>query len=131
MFLYCEKQLLASLYVFVCRFVIVAPISWISLKAPIGDFSKNLLGKTSFVKIGSKVSRCLLEDLSMLQCIRRHYVAITALPSKESESGCLCSRKVINITRTRHNVTYNVPCRLVLNLPAVELVTFVHCIYQH
>ena len=97
----------------------------------LGTLLKNLFGKPSFVKIGPKVSRCLLEDLSMLQCIRPHYVAIKALPFKEDESGCLCSRRVIRIMRTPHNVTYNVPCRLVLNWPAVDLLTFVHCIYQH
>jgi hypothetical protein len=67
----------------------------------------------------------------MLQCIRRYYKAIKVLPSKEAESIRLYSLRGINITRTRRNVTYNVPCRLVLNWPAVELVTFVHCIYQH
>jgi hypothetical protein len=67
----------------------------------------------------------------MLQCIRRYYVAIKTLPSKEAESGCLCSRRGINISRTRHNVTYNVPCRLVLNWQAVDLLTFIHIIYQH
>jgi hypothetical protein len=101
------------------------------MKSYIGDFRENLLGKPSFVKIGPKISRCLLEDLRMLQCIRRHYKTIKVLPSKEAESDCLCSRRGINITRTRHNVTYDVLCRLILNWPAVELVTFVHCIYQH
>jgi hypothetical protein len=73
MLFYCrEKQLLASLYVLVCRFVGVAAMSWISFKAYIGFFRENLLGKRSFVKIGPKLSRCLLDDLSMLQCIRRH-----------------------------------------------------------
>jgi len=58
MLLYCcEKHLLASLYVFVCRFVSVAAILWISLKADIGFFLENLLGKPSFVKIGPKLSR--------------------------------------------------------------------------
>ena len=52
------------------------------------------------------------------------------LYSKEEESGFLCSRRGINITRTRHTITYNVPCRLVINWPAMELLTFVHCIYQ-
>ena len=77
MLLYClEKHLLASLYLFVCRFVIVAAISWISLKGYFGDFLESLLGKRSFVKIRPKLSRCLLEELSMLQCIRLHYIAI-------------------------------------------------------
>ena len=71
MLLYCrEKHLVASLYVFVCRFVSVVAISWISLKAYFGDVHESLLEKPSFVKIGPKISRCLLEDLSMLQCIR-------------------------------------------------------------
>ena len=34
------------------------------------------------------------------------------------------------IMQTRHNVTYYLPCGLVLNWPAVDLLTFVHCIYQ-
>ena len=132
MLLYCrEKHLLAPLYLFVCRFVGVADISWISLTALFGVFRENLLGKRSFVKIRPKLSRCLLEDLSMLHCIRLHYIAIKALPSKEAESDCLCSGRGINITRTRHNVMYYVPFRLVLNWPAVELVTFVNCTYQH
>ena len=80
MVLYCrEKQLLASLYVFVCRFVSLAAISWISLKRYIGDFRESLFGKRIFVKIGPKLSRCLLEDLSMFQCIRQHYIAIKKL----------------------------------------------------
>ena len=71
MLLYChEKHLLTSLYVFVCRFISVPPISWISLKAYVGDFRENLLRTPSFVKIGPKLSHCLLEDLSMLHCIR-------------------------------------------------------------
>jgi len=37
----------------------------------------------------------------------------------------------IYFKQTRHNVTYNLPCPLVLNCPAVDLLTFVHCIYQH
>ena len=110
-----EERLLVSLYLFVCRFVCLAPITRISLTAYIGDFSENLLGKSNFAKIMPKLSRCLLEDLSLLQCIRRYYMAINALPSKETEPCCLCSRRGINITRTRHNVTYNVLCRLVLN----------------
>jgi len=49
MLLYCrENQLLASLYVFVCPFVSVAPISWNSMKAYIGDFRENQFGKTQF-----------------------------------------------------------------------------------
>ena len=54
------------------------------LRAHTGDFRENLLGKSSFVKIGQKVSRCFLEDLSMLQCIRRHYIVICmhCLPEK-------------------------------------------------
>ena len=53
MLLFCrEKHLLASLYVFVRRFVSVAVIAWISLKAHIGFFLENLLGKLGFVKIG-------------------------------------------------------------------------------
>jgi len=79
-----EERLLVSLYLFACRFVGVAPISWISLKVYIGDFRENHLGKPSFVKIVPKLSRCLLEDLSMLQCNRRHYMAINALPSKDA-----------------------------------------------
>jgi len=110
-----EERLLVSLYLFVCYFVSVAPISRISLTAYIGDFRENLLGKPNFVKIVPKLSRCLLENLSMLQCIGRHYMAINALPSEEDLSGILWRRRGINITRTRHNVTYNVPCRLVLN----------------
>jgi len=89
------------------------------------------LGKSNFAKIVPKLSRCLLEDLSLLQCIRRHYMAINALPSKEAEPSCLCRRFGINIPRTRHNVTYNVLCRLVINWPVVELVTSVYFIYQH
>jgi hypothetical protein len=41
----------------------------------IGELRENLLGNPSFVKIGPKLSRCLLDDPSMLQCIRRHYIA--------------------------------------------------------
>ena len=67
----------------------------------------------------------------MLQCIRRHCMAINALPLEETESGCLCSRRGISIKRTRHNFTYNVPYRLVLDWPVVGLVTSVYCIYQH
>ena len=78
-----------------------------------------------------KLSRSLLLDLSILQCIRWHYMAINALPSKEAESRCLCSRRGINIMRTRHNFTYNVPYRLVLNWSVLELVTSVYNIYQH
>ena len=117
MLLFClEKHLLASLYVFVCRFFFsVAVISWISLKAHIGFYLENLLGKHSFVKIGPKLSRSLLEDLSMIQCIRRHYIAIKKLPFIEAESDCLCSGRGINVTRTHHNVMYNVPFCLVLN----------------
>jgi len=92
---------------------------------------ENLLGTHSFVRIVLNLSRCLLEDLSLLQCIRRHYMAINALPSKEAEPDYLCSQMGIDITRTRHNVTYNVLCRLVLNWPVVELVTSVYSIYQH
>jgi len=83
-----EERLLVSLYLFACRFVGVAPISWISLKVYIGDFRENLLGKSSFVKIVPKLSRSLLEYLNMLQCIQRQYMTINALPSKEAESGC-------------------------------------------
>jgi len=55
MLLYCrETDLLSPLYVFVCRFFSVAPISCISLKSYIGDFRENLLGKPSLVKIGPK-----------------------------------------------------------------------------
>jgi len=50
-----EERLLVYLYLFVCRFFNVAPISWISLKAYIGDFRENLLGRPSFVKIGPKL----------------------------------------------------------------------------
>jgi len=64
-------------------------------------------------------------------CIRWHYIAVKALPSKEAESGFLCSRSGINITRKRHNITYNVTCRLVINWPMLDLVTFAHSIYQH
>ena len=59
------------------------------------------------------------------------YRHIHALSSREAESDCLCSRRGRNIMRTRHSVTYNVLCHLVLNWPGVELVTFVCCIYQH
>jgi len=43
-----EVLLLVSLYLFACRFVSVAPISWISLKAYIGGFLENLLGNPIF-----------------------------------------------------------------------------------
>jgi hypothetical protein len=77
---YCrEKQLLVSLYVFVCRFVSVAPILWISLIGYIWELHDYLLGKPSLVKISPKFSLCLLEDLSVIQGIRRHYIAIKAL----------------------------------------------------
>ena len=49
-----EERQLISLYLFACRFVSVAPISWISLKAYIGGFRENLLGNPIFVKIVSK-----------------------------------------------------------------------------
>jgi hypothetical protein len=71
MHLYCrEKHLLDPLYVFVCPFVSVASILWIPMKAHVEDFRENVLEIPSFVKIGPKESRCLLEDLSVLQCIR-------------------------------------------------------------
>ena len=89
-----EERLLVSLYLFACRFVNLAPISSISLKEYIRDFRENLFVKRSFVKIVQKLSRCLLEDLSTLQCIRRHCMAINALPSQEEESGCLCRKEV-------------------------------------
>jgi len=50
-----EKRLLASLYVFICIFVSVAPISRISVKGYLGDFHGNLLGIPIFVKIGPKM----------------------------------------------------------------------------
>ena len=126
-----EERQLVSLYLFACRFVSVAPISWISLKAYIGGFHENLLGKSSFVKIVSKLSRSLLLDLSILQCIRWHYMTTNALPFKEADSVSLCSQRGINITRMCHNVTYYVPYRLLLNWPVVELVTSVCSICQH
>ena len=126
-----EERLLISLYLFVCRFVSVAPISRISLKAYIGGFLENLLGNPIFVKIVLKLLRCLLDDQSMLQYIRQYYMVINALPLKEAESSCLCSRRLINITRSRHSVTYNVLCCLVLNWAVVEPVTSVYSIYQH
>jgi hypothetical protein len=72
----CEKRLLSSLYLFDCLTTSIAPISRIAVKGHIGDFSENLLGRPSLVKMGPKLSRNLLEDLSVLQCIRRHYIAI-------------------------------------------------------
>jgi hypothetical protein len=117
-----EGLLLVSLYLFACRFVSVAPISWISLKAYIGGFRENLFGNSIFFKIVPKLLRCLLDDQSMLQYFRRRYMVINALFFKEAQSSCLCSRSGINITRTRHNVTYNVACRLVLNWTLMEIV---------
>ena len=38
--------------------------------------------------------------------------------------------RFVCITRTRHNITYNVPSCLVLKWPVVEPVTSVCCIYQ-
>ena len=81
-----EERLFVSLYLFVCHFVSLAPISWISFWAYIGDLRENLLGKTNLAKIVPKLSRSLLEDLSMLQYIQRHYMAINALPSEEDLS---------------------------------------------
>jgi hypothetical protein len=83
-----EKRLLFSLYMFVCRFVSVAPISRISVKEHLGDFHETLLGKPSLVKIGPKLLTSYLENLRMAQCSLRHYIAIKALPSKEAESVC-------------------------------------------
>ena len=77
-----EKRLFASLYLFVCRFVSVAPISRISLKTYIEDFHENLLGKPSFVKIGPKLLRTEIADFSVLQCTWRHYFAIKSLSSR-------------------------------------------------
>ena len=116
---------------FVCRFVNVASISRISVKAHIEDLREDLLGKPSLVKIGPKVLRSWLDDLGMAHFSLRHYIAIKALSSTKVVSGCLCSRRCINITRTHHNVTCNVHIPLVLNCPVVELVTFVYCFYQH
>jgi hypothetical protein len=127
---YCrEKHLLASLYVLVCRFVGVAAMSWISLRAYIWFFRENLLGKRSFVKIGPKLSALFTwrpEYASMYSATYRK----KTLPSKGAESDFFCSRRRINITQIPHNVMYNVPFLLVLNWPAVELVTLVHCVYQ-
>jgi hypothetical protein len=95
MLLYCrEKHLSPLLCVFVCRFVSVAPISWIFTESVYWNFHQSLLGKPSFVKIGPIISGCLLGNLSMLQYIQLHYFAIKTLPSKEDESGCLCSQEV-------------------------------------
>jgi hypothetical protein len=87
--LYCqETHLLASLYVFVCRFRSVAPISCISLKAYIGDFRENLLRKPSLVKISPKMLSSYPEALWMTLCSLGHYIAIKALSSREVDSGC-------------------------------------------
>jgi hypothetical protein len=83
-----EKRLLFSLYMFVCRFASVVPISRISVKEHLRDFHESLLGKTSLVKIGPNVLLSYLENLRMAQCSLRHYIAIKALPSKEAESVC-------------------------------------------
>jgi hypothetical protein len=64
----------------------------------------------------------------MLQCFRRYYMTIKTPPCT---SVHLCSSRSINITWTRHNVTYNAPFSLVLKWPAVKLVTFLYCFYQH
>jgi hypothetical protein len=126
-----EKNLLAWLYVLVWCFICVAPILWISLNAYIRELRENLLGKANFVKIGPKISRCLTVDLSMIQCIRRHCISIKTLRSNDVVWGFLSTSRGVNVTRTRHNLKYNVPCRVVLNRPRSNLVTFVHCIYQH
>jgi hypothetical protein len=131
MLLYCRKKhLLASLYLFVCRFISVDPISWISLKAYIGDFRENLFGKPSFVKIGQKYrSVTWRREYASLYSATLYHHKFSAL--QRSWICLFIYRRSTNIWRTRYNITYNVTCRLVWNWPAVELVTFVCCIYQH
>jgi hypothetical protein len=96
---YREKRLLSSLHLFVCRFVSVASISLISMKAYIGDFHENLLGKSSFVKIGPKYRVVYLKTsvcFTAPSTLYRH----KALPSKEVESGRYVAKE-IRILRER------------------------------
>ena len=52
-----ENRLLASLHLFVCRFVSVAPTLRISAKAHNMDFRENLSGKSGLVEIDPKLLR--------------------------------------------------------------------------